>query len=469
MDKRLINKISRRKFDARCYVRAPHIGYLFEEIDWFEAYQYKVISTLVIDTDGEFCYLILGRDKRNIYRTVGVPTKTYKTRGGASRAMKTALKKFEDDGKLVYEQGDEKGSPNEFLTPQVPEHKLHPYFKALSSPGHEAAKALINEIVYSFVDVDGNYIKDFQTTGFDGRLWELYLYVYLHRARFSFDNSFSSPDFLVNYFGQDFAIEAVTVNRGTVFQEDNPIDAGNAFLLCLDYMPIKFAGSLTAKLQKQYWQQQQVKGKPLILAIHDFHQASTIESLGSMTWSRNALINYIYGIKPKYEFPDEDHVRPLIRETKAGTSMDYEKVNHFIWKGKTVEAGFFDLPGAENISAILFSNNATITAFNRMGHLAGLSADTTKIFRAMDIYNPERGSIIPIRKVINIDDKDYEEDWGDSLVMYHNPHALLPVDINCFPDISHMFFDEQDLLISGYPVPFEVLNSMTVVLIPKSQ
>jgi hypothetical protein len=385
------------------------------------------------------------------------------------RGMKTALKKYEHDGKQAYEQGDEKGLPNDFLTPQVPIHKLHPYYKSLSYRGHEAAKTLLNEIVYSFVDVDGNYIKDFQTTGFDGRLWELYLYIYLHRARFSFDHTVRSPDFLVNYFGQDFAIEAVTVNRGTVVQEENPIDAGNAFLLCLDYMPIKFAGALTAKLQKRYWLLPHVKEKPLILAVHDFHQASTAESLGSMTWSRNALINYLYGIKPKYEFPDENHVRPLLRETKAGTSLDYERVSHFTWKDKTVEAGFFDLPGAENISAILFSNNATITAFNRMGHLAGFSASTTKIYRVMDIYNPEPGSIVPMRTVMDIDDRDYEEDWGDSLVMYHNPRALLPIDISCFPNISHMFFDEQDNLVSGYPVPFEVLNSMTIVTIPPSQ
>lgn len=463
-----IVQISRRKFDALCYVRLPYIGYLFEEIDWFQAFDFKLISTIVIDGDKEYCFVILGRDKRRVFRVVAVPDQVFDSYDDAADAMILALLRFRDDGKEWYEQGDEKDLPNEFLIPQVSEDKLHPSFKLLEARGHEGARNLINEIVYTFVDVDGNYIKDFQSTGFDRRLWELYLYVYFYHARFSFDHSYNSPDFLLSYFGQELAVEAVTVNRGDVMQEENPAMAGNAFLLSLDYMPIKFAGPLTSKLKKRYWLQDHVKGKAFVIAIHDFHQEATKETLGSMTWSRNALVYYLYGIKPKFGFPDKEHVRPQYKITESGMSFDYEKVSEFHWREKRIEGGFFDLPDSENVSAVLFTNNATITAFNRMGQLAGLGAATTRMTRIMDIYNPEPGTIQPIRKVMDITSDEYEEAWGDSMVMYHNPNALIPVDISCFQDISHMFFDSAKLTVSGYPIPYEVLNSMTMVFVPAS-
>ncbi|PSL24079.1 hypothetical protein [Chitinophaga ginsengisoli] len=465
-----IKEISLRKFNVYCYSRSAHIGYFFEEMEWFEAFNYKLIATIVIDRDSEYSFLILGRDKRKIFRAIDFASSTFRTKEEAKLALRKSLLKYENDGLTIYEQGDERKMPNEFLKLQVPKEKLHPYFKVLTEQrGHEGARNLINEIIYSFIDVDGNYIKDFQTTGFDSRLWELYLYIYLYNARFSFDNSFNAPDYLVSYFGNEFAIEAVTVNHSDSFDEPSPKDSKEAFLLSRDYMPIKFGSSLTTKLKKQYWLKDHVKGKPFIIAIHDFHKASTLESLGSMTWSRNALIDYLYGIRPKYSLAEDGKIVLELKQTEYGVSLNYEKIEKHEWKNKRIESGFFGLPEAENVSAILFSNNATLTTFNRMGQMAGLGLSDTRMIRFMDIYNPDPGSVEPIRKVMDIMDKDYEEAWGDGLVMYHNPNAKCAVDINSFPDISHMFYDAEKTLVSGYSIPYEVLNSMTIVMISKPQ
>ena len=41
------------------------------------------------------------------------------------------------------------------------------------------------------------------------------------------------------------------------------------------------------------------------------------------------------------------------------------------FKGKTIESGFFSLPDAENVSAVVFSNAGTLAKFDRIGVLAG--------------------------------------------------------------------------------------------------
>lgn len=42
--------------------------------------------------------------------------------------------------------------------------------------GLNPAKKLIEEIAAEFEDKDGNFIQQFQTSGFDARMWELFLF-----------------------------------------------------------------------------------------------------------------------------------------------------------------------------------------------------------------------------------------------------------------------------------------------------
>jgi hypothetical protein len=59
-----------------------------------------------------------------------------------------------------------------------------------------------------------------------------------------------------------------------------------------------------------------------------------------MTDTQSALWPYLYGHRVEWEMMDGQ----LVVQAVKGTQHTY--------KGKTVETGFFDLPGAENISAI---------------------------------------------------------------------------------------------------------------------
>ena len=208
-----------------------------------------------------------------------------------------------------------------------------------------------------------------------------------------------------------------------------------------DYMPIKFGSPLYSKLKKRYWEKEHVAGHPLVLAIHDYHNEN------AMTWSRTALSEYLYGMRNR------------IVDGKPNS----HKIKTHRWNGKEIPSGFFYQEQAENISAVMFSNQATIPKFNRMGKIAGLGSANVKMIRNGFLYNPDPEATHPIPFSKDVDDQDYEESWSDGLIMYHNPNAIHPVDPDIFPDISHIFYSDEEGFY-GYHQPYDVLGSITVVI-----
>lgn len=120
---------------------------------------------------------------------------------------------------------------------------------------------------------------------------------------------------------------------------------------------------------------------------------------------------------------------------------------------------------AENISAVLFTNNATLGTFNRMGKLAGFCGKNVIMMRSGGRYNPDPNAEDPIPFVSNIDDPDYEESWSDTLMMYHNPYAKIPLDPRLFSDISHCFYYPDEKEFSYITKPYDVLWSTTMTTI----
>src|SRR5664280_1292867 len=115
---------------------------------------------------------------------------------------------------------------------------------------------------------------------------------------------------------------------------------------------VRFAKTLRSKLQRGYERYTDVQGKPLALAIADFHAP------GSMTWSREALPSYLYGVHPQVvDGPDGPHA--------IGPAVS-------VLRGKDeIPSGLFRDPAMAHLSAVIFSNAATLSIFNRMGFLAG--------------------------------------------------------------------------------------------------
>ena len=222
------------------------------------------------------------------------------------------------------------------------------------------------------------------------------------------------------------------------------------------YMPMKFGSSLTSKLNKKnkvgesYWERGVTANKPFILAIADFHKTGGSGEVGSMTYTQSALWPYLYGHHLAWEMVGEE------LKIQAMKNPDH------VYGKKVVPSGFFDLPGAENVSAVLFSNAGTLAKFDRMGVAAGFAPADHRYFRIGLRYNPDRNAVqgIPFSTEIKAD--DYVEYWSDELQIFHNPNAKYPLSPEDFGGITQHFFRNGE----HYSVTPEgtVLASQTMIM-----
>lgn len=445
-------QLTRRQFDAYCYCRMPLVRFTAEEIELYSFFSNKLLGIIIRDiTDDDYGFIVLGRDARRLFRCIEVSGEFYNTPSEARKSLARTLgEKYRGKLQESYPQGDEIDAGFNLFTDVISEKEQHEGYKILKNePRFEAARNIISEIANSFVDNDGHYEREFQSVNFQARLWELYLHVYIHNAGLLIENTHTSPDFEATYFDEKYFIEAVTVNPSlNPARPDLPPPQTHEEIedRLNDFMPIKFGSPLYSKLRKKYWEKEHVAGYPLILAIHDYHNEN------AMTWSRTALSEYLYGIRTR------------IVEGKPKV----ENIDKHVWDGKEIPSGFFYQEDAENISAVLFSNQATIPKFNRMGKIAGLGSLNVKMIRNGFLYNPDPDAIYPIPFSKDLDDPDYEESWSDGLIMYHNPNAKNPVNPEAFSDISHIFYSEEDGF-HGFHQPYDVLGSITIVITEKQE
>lgn len=62
-------------------------------------------------------------------------------------------------------------------------------------------------------DFDGHFVREFQTSGFSARMWELYLWAALRSLHFDIDYGLALlPDFALDKDDQPLVVEATTVS-----------------------------------------------------------------------------------------------------------------------------------------------------------------------------------------------------------------------------------------------------------------
>jgi hypothetical protein len=275
-----VRPLTYARFEALLYRRAPSVEHIFDAQEWWSNETETVISVLGLDRiDHDYSWAALGRDETGVFRAIEVNT-SLPSLEAARVNLHERLVALSATNAQEFPQGDNDRKKHEILVPCVPLERLHPHFRHLADKAnYSPARGLIKEMSFAFKDRDGNYRKDFQTTGFDGRLWELYLYGFLYEQKFAVDDEKAVPDFLVVKDGHQVAIEAVTVNPTPGVTPPQPKGKEEEFEVSAGYMPIKWGSPLTGKLAKKYWEQSHIAGLPLVFAIHDFHGP------GTMIWS----------------------------------------------------------------------------------------------------------------------------------------------------------------------------------------
>lgn len=331
-------------------------------------------------------------------------------------------------------------------------------FRLLSSPSHHPATWALNQVYLAMPRPDKNWVADCQTGNFHTRLWEAYLLASFREQGCMVRQDVPSPDFWIGRRGGFEAwVEAVTANdvpyahvgKGPRKWEGEPRDpierqTGKA--------AVRFAKTIRSKMQKGYADMAHVRSRPFAIVIADFH------AHGSMMWTREALMAYLYGAYGTIEERDGDRVGVMKSITEL---MGEEKI----------PAGLFRSPESVKLSAVVFSNAATIAKFNRMGFLAGIRPPGLRMVRAGAIFDRRPGVLEPIPFSLDIASEEYAalwpgigEFWSLELEVFHNPIAENRFPFDLLPECTHWFVDQDGDISAKARYEHSILSSHTQIL-----
>ncbi|WP_298190556.1 hypothetical protein [Novosphingobium sp.] len=445
-----MQEISKQRFDALAgYTRSPRIVSLVQEAAWFASEGERVLGLIVWDRiDHDFGWVVLGRDRRARFRAIGQDA-SLPSFNVARDALAAALDRFHHQLDEDYHQGDERGRPVDFFAAVVPAERMNPSFKMLAENArYSPARELIEAMMRFHDDADGNFVEQFQSTGFDARFWELYLFAAFAEIGYARQSDVAVPDLVLSGHLGRIAIEATTANppQGIAVpwpRSDEEIDA-----YLRHYVPIKLARALTRKLNhpQPYWQANGVDGAPFVIALQDFHAPA------AMTRIVPTATEYVFGV----------------RHAIVDGALQIERIGEHAFGRMREPSGFFDLPLAENVSAVIVNPLGTLTKFNRMGQIAGFGDPRVRMVRvglARGELNQDDPKPFPFEH--NVSAPDYQESWVEGMVVLHNPRALIPLDPNQIPGANHEFLRPDGRIMSLLP-DFQPYTSQTAITLDET-
>ena len=446
-----IKNITKRTFDKYRGVSSAIPFFLGQEIAWFSDNEEKQLATIFFDrNDSNYSAIVFERDVFGCFKQTN---------------LKIDFSTPEDAREWIIKIMNQHASKNkaqskklELFKDIVAADKQNPFYKQLKNePEWNSAKNLINEIIPLYTDVDGNFIQQFQSDGFDQRLWELYLFNYFNEEYLEIDRSKSSPDFVLKKDKCVVGVEAVTISNRT----DSKTKSNANYKVpdenyLLNDMPLLWSSALFNKLEHKsqdkgksekvhYWEKDGLVGKPFVIAVQDFHREF------SMTWSQNSLSELLYGFRYQSNLENGNLV---ITPQKVES---YTKIN-----GTKISSGFFfSQPNAKYLSAVIANPLGTLSKFNRIGKELGYDKNNTIMVHRGLCYNHEENATRP-KSFGYLVKEGKNEKWGDGVVVYHNPNCLYPLDEELFPNACHYRL-KNDLLETRTP-PFSPFSSITTII-----
>ncbi len=283
----------------------------------------------------------------------------------------------------------------DLFKPIVAADRLHHNFLATIKPNASGVREILSGWADGFVDRDGKFVTEFQTT-YNSSFWELYLFAVLKHLGIKVDFSYDAPDFVAADY--PFAVEAAIAGHA---QDDVPewektfegITDMNVEAAQLQ-STIRLSNALMGKsdaYKKRYAALPHVAGRAYVVAIANYGRQD-FNFLGDVAMQR--LL-----------FDPENKKQAL-------------KAN-----GSAVPLGLFMSDDYAHISAVVFSSVATFGKTRALGKHEG-----EFVFFATRIRNNAE----PIRIVARND--EYKESLTDGLKLYTNPYATLPIDATLFED-----------------------------------
>ena len=299
----------------------------------------------------------------------------------------------------------------DIFSPAVSEERFHPQFRALlNSPFHGEARAFINALYQRMGKPSKTFIHKFQTDNFHSHLFEIACFAYLESAGLKPNRNHSSPDFLASRNGLTLAIEAATANPSnnqaadiSLLQMKELPDEELANKVNIEF-PRRIFSILQKKLGHQYDKLPQCADSPLILMVAPFFEA------GAVYYTDESLVDCLYGIN--------------------GTTP-----------------GFFSLPAAESVSAVLYCNAFTVPRFFR---LTTPLDDTAKVIATREgmYYSVESNGELVVREYQYRvgSHSSPKETWHEGVTLFLNHNARIPISKIILPCTSTFSVEDNYLV-----------------------
>jgi hypothetical protein len=309
----------------------------------------------------------------------------------------------------------------DLFKPLVAEKHLHPNFRPLLKKRSAANRAVLEKWAEGFVDRDGKFVREFQTT-FNSAFWELHIFACCKELGFNVNVGFNSPDFVIDNFHNEFCIEAVIASNAQdeIAEWERDINIRPDPENVLQTATIRLSNAIHGKyvkFQDSYKILPHVKRRPFVIALGPFEQPYFYIQ------NDHAIRQVLYSYD-RVGHDGKHHLKRIVNKAS----------------GAPIELGLFTSTRMPEISAILFSNTAT------MSKLDALNSETD----ALMFFSALRFNAFGSKPFLqNAGKADYRESLLDGLYVFHNSYALYPLPSKYFdhPDIA------QGILFPGETVP----------------
>lgn len=298
----------------------------------------------------------------------------------------------------------------DLFTPVVSESRQHPNFVRIAKFGLEEEKRVLDGWADGFVDRDGKFVIEFQTT-FNSSFWELYVHAVLRDVGSTMDFRFERPDFVVESgpFGKLVAecVIASSPQAGLPEWSSRDILDETPRADLLDLASLRLAQAVVEKERKwrdSYSKLPQCRDLPYVVCVAPFDQP------GGHSQGTEAIDRVLFGgPRPIFEL-DSEGQRSIVGHST------FNKV--FKTSGATVNLGLLLNRTFSGVSGVLFSSLAT---WSKVSALAE-DGETAFAFRATRLFHG-RGMVL-----VGGPKPDYHETLIDGAHVFVNPHADHPLD-----------------------------------------
>lgn len=349
----------------------------------------------------------------------------------------------------------------------VLEEKLHPNFKRTRSDKYIVN--VINKWCNDFIDRDGKFVIEFQTT-FNSSFWELYCFAVFKEMSMKIDLSKSRPDFVLSYKKNNLNIECVVANNSqndlpehNIEEKMNPKSDLEDMVYNQTLRLLNAINSKNDLYLKSYCNLSHVEEKPFLIALAPFDQPRFMDV------ALEAIHMVLYGINVDKKSLKEIHFDTVYKR-----------------KDCPLDLGIFTNNKFENISAVLFSNVATSgkaramsdcpnVTFNQMRY----NENSTKPLVAVNYRLNAQNTLLnkSYKKMIKeyaedfkgkIDHKryscrkpfleeGYNENLTDGLHLYLNPYSKKPIS----EDVMELFASN-GVQIHSYDIKEHTMKDVNV-------